>query len=127
MAPSSPLTGIGASALVNVKDIHALAAVTPDENLTDAARDIGLSGDDGTGGFGANGFWTDGYGDGYLHLQLDYPVVKGGFPFDELGASLQPQAVGKTPFRIRVASHCADQVGHGLIPGFHEMWFDWNS
>ena len=29
------------------------------------------------------------------------------------------------PFTLRIASHCTDDLSHGLTPGNREGWFDW--
>ncbi len=75
----------------------------------------------------ANGFMTDDYGDGQLVAELDFPIMGGAYPFDSHDSSLdavdlEPAA---TPFTIRVVSHCTDNVGHGIMPGEREPWFDW--
>ena len=61
----SPLTGAGVTALANPDNIVELSEVTPDSVLTDAAIDLGLVGDDGSGSTDVvNGFFTDKYGRG---------------------------------------------------------------
>ena len=107
-------------------DLIIVATITPDAGLTQTARDLGLVGDNGLGGpKAANAFWTDESGYGTFYAKLDYPLVKGAVQFQEYDATLARAAIGDAPFRLRIASHCADNMAHGLLPGFHEMWFDW--
>ena len=123
----SPLTGAGVTAVANPDDIEELSEVTPDSVLTDTAIDLGLVGDDGSGSTDVvNGFYTNKHGKGHFRIKLDFPIIKGAYQFQEFDSSLDPLPVGVAPFSLRVASHCDDQVGHGLVPGFHEMWFDWS-
>lgn len=129
----SELTGAPITALANSHDTAALAAITPAGNLTQTANDLGLKGDDGSGSkHAANVFWTDRWGNGSYYAKLDYPLVKGAFQFNEFDATLARNAIGDGPLgpvahgvRLRLASHCFDQRAHGLVPGKHEMWFDW--
>lgn len=122
----SELTGLPITALANPSDTSALAAITPDANLTQTAKDLGLSGDDGRGGrHAANAFWTDKWGNGAFYAKLDYPLVKGAVQFQDFDATLARAAIANAPFRLRLASHCDDNAAHGLVPAFHEMWFDW--
>lgn len=125
LARASPLTGAIATPLASPSDLAALAPSTPATNLSFAAQSLGMIGDDGSGAAGqVNGFLTDASGNGRFSVTLDFPLMLGGsYPFDELDASLTPVSFGKTPFAIRVVSHAIDQVGHGLISGKHEMWF----
>ena len=80
----------------------------------------------------ANVFWTDRSGNGAYYAKLDYRLVKGAFQFQEFDSSLARNAIGDGPLgpvaygvRLRLASHYVDQLAHGLVPGKHEMWFDW--
>lgn len=124
----SPLTVASVTALANPDEIPALGAATPASALTADANTLGLLGDDGSGSPEApNGFWTNHRGNGSIYLKLDFPIVKGAYQFQEFGGNLAPaRVIGNAPFSIRIASHCVDQVGHGLVPGKHEMWFDWS-
>lgn len=126
---ASPLTGAIATPLANPSDLSALAPSTPATSLTLAAQTLGMLGDDGSGAVGqANGFLTDASGNSRFVATLDFPLVLGGvFPFDEFDASLEAVPFGDSPFAIRVVSHAFDQVGHGLIAGKHEMWFQTTS
>lgn len=82
----------------------------------------------------ANGTWSDANGNARLALDLDFPLVNGAYPFQTLAdpalgtypvAIVIPDGVQiKAPFTIRVISHCLDDLGHGLVPGVHESWFD---
>lgn len=122
----SELTGAMITALANPEDTSDLAKITPDSGLTQAARDLGMTGDSGVGADdAANVFWTDDSGTGTYYIKLSYPLVRGAVQFQEYDDSLARAAIGDTPFRLRIASHCADNKAHGLLPGFHEMWFDW--
>lgn len=123
----SPLTGAGATPLANTSDIANLCAVTPDSALTtDAEMASECEGDDGTGSDDVvNGFFTNEKGNGHFLKHLNFPVIKGAYQFQEFDLSIDPAPIDDTPFTLRLASHCTDQVGHGLVPGVHEMWFDW--
>ena len=87
-----------------------------------------------------NGFHSDEDGNGSITVDLDFPIVNGAYPFhrfegfdpaDERFPLDTPRAhpvaiVGQSgPFTLRVASHCVDGLGHGLVAGPHEGWFDW--
>ncbi len=122
----SPLTGAAVTALANPSDTADLGAVTPMSALTPEAMALGLMGDAGRGDTNvANGFTTDATGAATFTIMLDYALEPGGaFPFDAFHHSLDPVPFGDSPFALRLASHAVDQVGHGLVPGKHEMWFD---
>lgn len=122
----SPLTGAKVTAAVDPVDIPLLASATPDDQLTETAMDLGLVGDNGYGAPDLpNAFYTDARGNGNIRLALDYPITKGAYPFQSFDESLSPLAFDNAAFTVRVASHCEDQLAHGLIPGRHEMFFDW--
>lgn len=88
-----------------------------------------------------NGFHTDENGDASFYIELDFPIINGAYPFQKFvdfdasderflvdEPSNRPVAIagaGAAPFTLRVASHCTDGTGHGLLPGPHEGWFDW--
>ncbi|MEM7334833.1 MAG: hypothetical protein AAF490_22340 [Chloroflexota bacterium] len=88
-----------------------------------------------------NGFYTDEDGNATFSIELDFPIINGSYPFHKFegfdasdgrflldAPSAQPVAIagkGSAPFTIRIASHCVDGLGHGLLPGPHEGWFDW--
>ena len=89
---------------------------------------------------GIHGFHSDEAGNGSLYLELDFPIVNGAYPFHKFEGfdaaderfkvdepSIPPVAIAMTgaPFTLRLASHCVDAMGHGLLPGPHEGWFDW--
>lgn len=101
----------------------------------------------------SNGFRTDHRGYGRLTLNLDFPIRSGAYPFqrfpgwedlngdvaltnpgnlDRLGgvpASIKPVAItdgSQAPATLLIASHCVDDIGHGLLPGPHENWFTWS-
>lgn len=79
-----------------------------------------------------NGFLTDGNGDGTLVVQLDFLLTDGVYPFNQYDPTLAPaefktmaDAAGGT---LRIITHLTDpegQEGHGLVPGVHELAFDW--
>ena len=42
---------------------------------------------------------------------------------------MEPVAItdgDQAPATLLVASHCVDDIGHGLLPGPHENWFTWS-
>lgn len=96
----SPLTGIGATPLAPTTMLDYLASA---DGMTRVP----------------NGFFTDEDGDGKLKVTLDFPLSEGIYPFPDGDV-----AIGDTPFTIRLASHCIDHSGHGLVPGVHERNFD---
>lgn len=130
LAAPSPLTGLTVTPLANPSSIAALAEVTDESRLTDTAEALGLVGGDGTGSSTvANGFFTDAEGNGSFSTILEFPFTDDGvYPFSSFDPSLTDVALASEPgFSIRLASHATDQVGHGLVAGFHERWFDTQS
>lgn len=121
----SPLTGAPSTALVPTHELgDAIAATGPGNGST------GLS----------NGFWSDANGNATWTSTLDFAIIGGAYPFDRF-VDFDPSderlplesprafavaiANSGVPFTVRVASHCTDGTGHGLVPGAHEGWFDW--
>ena len=89
---------------------------------------------------GMNGFHSDEDGNGSITVDLDFPIVNGAYPFHKFEGFYPayerfpldtPRAypvaiVGQSgPFTLRLASHCVDSLGPGLVAGPHEGWFDW--
>ncbi|MEM7132324.1 MAG: hypothetical protein AAF702_38835 [Chloroflexota bacterium] len=89
---------------------------------------------------GIHGFHSGEDGNGSLYLELDFPIINGAYPFQNFEGfdasderfkleqpSIPPVAIAMVgaPFTLRLASHCTDGMGHGLLPGPHEGWFDW--
>jgi hypothetical protein len=87
-----------------------------------------------------NGFYTDENGNASFYIELDFPIINGAYPFQGFAGfdaaderflldepSIPPVAIAMSgvPFTLRIASHCMDGKGHGLMPGPHEGWFDW--
>ena len=134
---TSPLTGKSSGPVANPNDIEALAVVTPDSNLTQVAKDLGLVGDDGTGSTDvANGFFTDKKGRARFDARLRFPLIKGAYPYQEFDVSLNPLAL-QTPDTsnnrvLSIVSHCsvtgAPGDGHGLVASTSndpaQAWFD---
>ena len=121
----SPLTGAGSTALADPSAIATLGAVTPTGGLTATALGAGLAGDDGTGSVSvANGFMTDANGDGTLLVNLSFSLADGIYPFTKFDESIADMPLGNNPFAIRIASHCVDGTGHGLVAGTREALFD---
>lgn len=121
----SPLTGIPGNPLI------------PSSELPNALAAMGAPIEDNM-----HGFRSDENGDGRVIIELDFPIIGGAYPFDRFAGfdpadprfpldnpSNQPVAiVGESagaPFTLRLASHCTDGLGHGLVPEPHEGWFDW--
>jgi len=133
----SPLTGIPVTPLVASSELPAqVAATPPNAGVTEAS----------------NGFRTDARGNGRVTARIDFPIRSGAYPFQRfpnwedhkddialtnddnlarLGggpAVLKPVAItdgSQAPATILVASHCVDDLSHGLLPGPHENWFTW--
>ena len=143
---ANPLTGAISAPMVPTPVIEELVAVTPDAGLN---RNPDFSpfvfpegvGDDGAGEENPlNGFRTDNEGNGSLRLLLDFPVLKGAYPFQKadlsaFGIELTAMEADSAPvaFKARpftVVSHCPDDRGHGLlnrVPDdpmtFDQPWF----
>lgn len=100
-----------------------------------------------------NGFITDDRGNGGVSFTVDFPITSGAYPFqrfpgfadlqgdialtndanvERLGgesAAIKPVAIAggsQAPATLLIASHCTDEVAHGLLPGPHENWFTWS-
>ncbi len=86
-----------------------------------------------------NGFTTDADGNAEWEIDLDFPIVRGAYPF-HMTATSRPEHEGHPnvptaisdpregtggPFLFRVVSHCVDGLGHGLAPGVREAWFQY--
>lgn len=119
----SPLTGGGATPLAPGSALVSLLDATPP---MPGSANV------------ANAFSTDGKGKGKFKTVLDFPVLGGAYPFNELPdglipgareipvAIVNPEAHGiSAPFMIRIVSHCQDGLAHGLSPAAREAWFDW--
>jgi hypothetical protein len=119
----SPLTGIPGTPLI------------PSSELGTALSQLPGTEDE------LNGFYTDDEGTARFEIDLDFPIINGAYPFqkftdfdpsDERYPIDDPQAIPMAiigpngPFTLRIASHCTDGLGHGLLPGPHEGWFDWS-
>lgn len=83
-----------------------------------------------------NGFTTDANGNADWEIELDFPVIRGAYPFQlatkptPLGPGIPVAVVNPAdghggPFMLRVISHCQDGLAHGLDPAQREAWFDW--
>lgn len=127
--PGSPLTGGGATPLAPGSELNALNDISPWNNLAGAS-------------YSANSFMTDTGGEGNFAIDLDFPVVRGAYPFQMMVGSARPghdghadvptaiadprePGQGSTPFLFRVVSHCLDNKSHGLSPGAREAWFQY--
>jgi len=124
----SPLTGGGATPLAPGSALDGLNAISP---WIDPAGAPGS----------ANSFTTDANGDAEFEIDLDFPVVRGAYPFQMTATSRPgheghanvPTAIvdprepgqGSAPFLIRVVSHCTDNASHGLSPATREAWFQY--
>ena len=128
----SPITGGGATPLAAGTELDSLA----DDWLAGA-----VGNDDG----GANSFFTNSNGKAKATFDLDFPLVGGAYPFNELthekhleimaakGTAFVPAPTAIVdprddrvagPFLIRVVSHCQDGHSHGLSPAHRETWFN---
>ena len=124
----SPLTGGGATPLAPGSALDDLNAISPWVNPAGASSS-------------ANSFTTDADGYAEFEIDLDFPVVRGAYPFQMTATSRPgheghanvPTAIADpgepgqedTPFLIRVVSHCTDQSSHGLSPATREAWFQY--
>ncbi len=124
----SPLTGGGATPLASGSELDALNAISPWVDPAGASSS-------------ANSFTTDAYGNGDFEIDLDFPLVRGAYPFQMTATSrpgheghanvptaiADPREPGQedTAFLIRVVSHCTDGASHGLSPSTREAWFQY--
>ncbi|HEN46759.1 MAG TPA: hypothetical protein ENI75_00155 [Mizugakiibacter sp.] len=124
----SPLTGGGATPMAPGSTLDALNAISPWVSPAGAASS-------------ANSFATDADGYGEFDMNVDFPVIRGAYPFQMTATSrpgheghanvataiADPREPGqsKTPFLIRVVSHCTDNMSHGLSPATREAWFQY--
>lgn len=112
----NPLTEKGATALARGDEL--LDVVIPNTPPNPGTREP------------SNGFITDANGDAVFEKDLDFPVIGGAYPFTLAGAPPSPIANPADPgvsedFLLRLASHCQDDLAHGLLAGDREPWFDW--
>ncbi|MEM9133627.1 MAG: hypothetical protein AAF962_02355 [Actinomycetota bacterium] len=131
----SPLVGIPVTPLVASDELPEQVAITlPNPGSDDVP----------------NGFRTNSRGRGRVVISVDFPISSGAYPFqrfpdfadhaddvaltnqgnvDRLGggkAAVRPVAItdgSQAPATFLIASHCVDDVAHGLLPGPHENWF----
>ncbi len=124
----SPLTGGGATPLAPGSALDALNAISPWVDPAGAPSS-------------ANAFSTNASGEGDIEINLDFPLVRGAYPFQMTTTSrpghenhpnvptaiADPREPGQegTPFLIRVVSHCTDNASHGLSPATREAWFQY--
>ena len=125
----SPLTNGGSTPLAPSFELDELLETTGPGNGSDQV---------------ANGLLSDQNGDGQLNTMLDFPMFGGAYPFHDFDgfdpddprfpileprvfpvAIVTPNQTISAPFGLRIVSHCLDQIGHGLVPGAREPWFDW--
>jgi hypothetical protein len=110
---NNPITGKGSTPLAPSGELAALVEVSDEEGASDAI----------------NSFRTDEEGHGALTVELDFQLIDGAYPFDRYDASLAPAPTVRPPYSaylVRIASHCTDDLIHGLDPGNHEIWFNWS-
>ena len=125
----NPLTGRGSTPLAPSTALAELLEATGDGNGVEES---------------ANGIRTDENGDAVLIINTDFPIDDGAYPFhkfsdfdpddDRYNADVPaafPVAIvnsatgdADAPFMIRIASHCTDNLAHGLEPAAREPWFD---
>ncbi len=131
----SPLVGIPVTPLVASDELPEQLAITlPNPGSDDVP----------------NGFRTNSRGSGRVVIKVDFPIESGAYPFqrfpdfadhadnialtnpvniERLGgeaAAVRPVAItdaSQAPATFLIASHCVDDVAHGLLPGPHENWF----
>lgn len=125
----SPITGGGATPLAASTNLDQLVAdwVGPGSSSS------------------ANSFRTDSQGDVIVEIDLDFPLVGGAYPFNNMSAltlalaqTKRPSALATPtavvdprqngisgPFFLRIVSHCQDDLIHGLSPANREAWFQY--
>ena len=113
----SPLTGGGSTPLAPGTDLPTLIANSSDVNPDGTPNPV-------------NGFTTNQNGAGFFSIDLDFALIGGAYPFNEVGslptAIVDPTAVNvNASFLLRMVSHCTDHAGHGLSPGTREAWFQY--
>ena len=109
----NPITGKGSTALAPSTDLPELIEMSEGVGEPEAP----------------NAFWTDADGAGSLVVLLDLPMIDGAYPFDNYDPSLEPVPTVRAPyapFLVRLASHCTDELAHGILQGDREMWFNWS-
>lgn len=122
----SPLTGGGATPLAPGSALYDLNDYSPW-----GAHPAGSTSP-------TNGFTTDADGDANWTTRLDFPLIRGAYPFQDgptvarpghddhanvPTAIVDPRTGNGGPFMMRMISHCTDGLGHGLSPGTREAWF----
>ncbi|ETW92640.1 MAG: hypothetical protein ETSY2_52920 [Candidatus Entotheonella gemina] len=111
----NPVTAMSATPLANISDFASLAAMTPDTAFTPGAQDAGLAGDNGEGELeSANRFWTDRSGNGWFDIVVDFPLVRGAYPFQAFDSRFAPVPNHEIP--LAIVSHCVDDRVHGFLP-----------
>jgi len=116
----SPITGKPPTPLSPSTDVAGMIPFTPPNA---GSADLSVV---------TNAIMTDDKGKGELETTLDFPLIRGAYPFNLVGA-YPPVAIANpaedgigAPFLLRIVSHCLDGVGHGLLTGpDREPWFDW--
>lgn len=145
----SPLTGSRVTPMANPSEIPELIASTPHEGLIPELEEYGDFSSTGfgigeTGPFGdheglenaPNVFFTDKHGKGTYKKVLDFPLIKGAYPYNEAasfiydvyGVDIQGMMPAPTNFapgspRMAIVSHCYDDRAHGLLSYSDERWF----
>jgi hypothetical protein len=121
---ASPITQQTYTPLVPMAKVESMVDTTPYWALM--LGPYSGQGDYGTGfPVQPNGFFTDVQGNGRFDFDVDYPLVRGFVPFDRItAADFGTLVANKTPFIVRVVSHCLDNFGHGLVHSTVENWFD---
>jgi hypothetical protein len=137
----SPLTGAPATPMVRSDLVAALVPVTPrvgdplvtvglqsppfqpgDGDTTVYMDNLGPTGPAfGTRSLVPNGFYTNRFGWGIFTTHLDFELVGGTYPFDqvEIPGRVVQGALSPVPIRpnlpFAIVSHCKDEKGHGLV------------
>ncbi|VAW76589.1 hypothetical protein MNBD_GAMMA15-446 [hydrothermal vent metagenome] len=123
----SALTGGGATPLAPGSALDAIIHYSP---FAAAPGNLGTTNP-------TNGFTTDANGNAEFEIYLDFPVIRGAYPFNlataptPVGPGVPVAIVNPTeagvnaPFLIRIVSHCQDGLAHGLSPANREAWFQY--
>ncbi len=132
----SPVT-----AMANPSEIVELIGSTAHENLIPSLEPFGDQSGTGQGNHtgspnAPNAFFTDSQGNGTFDKVLDFPVIKGAYPYQETASFIEdafgvviagmtpaPNTVIPNVARIAIVSHCVDDAAHGLDSYTDERWF----
>ncbi|MFQ5961614.1 MAG: hypothetical protein ACE5MG_09465 [Candidatus Methylomirabilales bacterium] len=131
---TNPVTRTGSTPMAPTTEIDAMLDHTPDiPDINACNQDCNCDppGSDDPQDL-VNAFVTDHRGNAVIQVTLDFRLSDREYPFDkydddfeEIDVKKEKDEAGGT---LRIVSHFCDPppgLGHGMIPGKHEKWFDW--